>query len=281
MTRAFEWPLDPSVYIGLAALLAGHAWLAHREGAPRRRQVYFGIGVLLIWAALETPLDTLGDEYLQSAHMVQHMVLMACAPPFLLLGLTPAMARTVLGAVPRPLRYLIQPIPAQILYAATMIGWHVPPIYDLALENDTVHIVEHLSFLVVGVLFWWSLIEATSSQADRPLNPVQKLLHLFVGTLPMMAVALPLQFTPVLLYTPYASAPRVNAFLTPGVDQTVAGALMMFIDMTAMTAAGLVVFFRWFTRAQRADATRADAYADLDPGDREVLQHVLDRMGRG
>lgn len=94
----------------------------------------------------------------------------------------------------------------------------------------------------------------------------------------MMAVALPLQVTPVLLYPPYGAAPRVDGFLAPKVDQTVAGALMMFIDVAVMTTDGRIVFFRWFNRAHAADAVRADAYENLNPEDDAVLRHVLARM---
>jgi putative membrane protein len=77
-----SWPFDPTVDAGLAAMSLGYAWLARRVGAPRRNAFYFCIGLLIVWLALETPLDTLADHYLMSAHMAQHMLLMAVARHF-------------------------------------------------------------------------------------------------------------------------------------------------------------------------------------------------------
>ena len=94
-----------------------------------------------------------------TAHMAQHMLLMAIAPPFLLLGLSRSMA-AVLLRVP-PLRPLTEPVPAQAAYAAVMIGWHLPPLYSLALRDPVVHVLEHLAFLAAGTLFWWPVIRAT------------------------------------------------------------------------------------------------------------------------
>src|SRR5205823_563040 len=101
-----------------------------------------------------------GDAYLQAAHMTQHVLLLSFAPPFLLLSLTPEMARRV-AAVPG-VRALTEPVPALLLYTVGIVFWHVPPVFDGAATNDVLHVAEHLSFLLIGVLFWWPLISATS-----------------------------------------------------------------------------------------------------------------------
>jgi putative membrane protein len=255
-----EFPLDPSVYLGLVGLLLAYAWMSRGLELPRIRALYFGLGVAVIWLALETPLDTLGDEYLQAAHMVQHMLLVAFAPPLLLLGLSPEMAGRLVR-IPG-LRALTEWLPAQAIYAAVIILWHIPPVYDAALENDLLHIVEHLSFLAAGVLFWWPLILSTSAHARRPLSDPERLLYLFVGSLPMMAVALSLQFSRTLFYQAYVDAPRVLAGITPVLDQNIAGALMMLMDMSVLAVDGLVALYRWFAREQREDLARLDQLAD-------------------
>jgi putative membrane protein len=250
-----RWPLDPTVYVGLAAMTAGYTWLARTGGANWRRLVFFYLGVLTIWVALETPLHTVGDAYLQAAHMTQHLLLVSFAPPLLLLSLTPEMARRV-AAVPG-VRALTEPVPALLLYTVGIVFWHVPPVFDGAATTEAMHVAEHLSFLLIGVLFWWPLISATSSTARWRLSDPQKLVFLLFGMLPMMAVALPLQFATRPLYAPYAAAPRLNEFLSPVVDQTIAGALMMFLDMVVLVTDGLVVFFRWIHREVEGDYQRA------------------------
>lgn len=233
-------------------------------GAPRSCSLYFAAGLLVVWAALETPLDPLGDHYLQSAHMVQHMILVAVAPPLLLLGLTPAMASR-LASVPG-VRAITEPVPAMCLYAAGLIFWHIPPAYDLALSNQFVHIAEHLAFIGIGVIFWWPLIGATSSAARWPLSDGMKLIYIAAGSLPMMAVALPLQFSRTVFYATYAAAPRVLPGITPIFDQTIAGALMMAIDMAVLGLDGLVILYRWFAADEPDEEVLGEA--DRSPAQR-------------
>jgi putative membrane protein len=246
-----DWPFDPSVDAGLVTLTIGYVWLARRANATIPNAIFFGLGLLVVWVALESPLDTLADRYLQSAHMAQHMLLMCVAPPFLLLGLSPSMA-AVLLRLPL-LRRLTEPVQALVVYAAALIGWHVPLLFTLALINPLVHVVEHLVFIGAGVLFWWPMIRATGAHARRRLDEPQVILYMLAGMVPMMAVSLPLQFSRVLFYSPYASAPRLAASITPVVDQTIAGAVMMLIEMAATGIAAVIVISRWLGEAVRSD----------------------------
>src|SRR5713226_3435632 len=119
------WPLDPTVYAGLVALFLGHAWLARRaDDAQPKHTFYFGLGLLTLWVALETPIDIISDHYLDSVHMLQHVLLGFVAPPLMLLGLSPKMAGQ-LARVPF-VRAVTEPVPAQVAAAAVMIRWHLP-----------------------------------------------------------------------------------------------------------------------------------------------------------
>ncbi|MGH7904456.1 MAG: cytochrome c oxidase assembly protein, partial [Candidatus Dormibacteraceae bacterium] len=221
---------DPSVDLGLLALVLAYARLARTAGTFRRpRGVWFVAGVATVWVALESPLDPLGDGYLQSAHMVQHMLLMTVAAPLLLLGLTPPMAAWVFRL--RGVRHLTHPVFAQCAAALVVVAWHLPGPYDVALGNDAVHIVEHLSFLVAGVLYWAPLVDATSAHATTPLSQPQRLVYMLAGAFPMMGVALALQFSHELFYPAYAHVPRILPGISPLTDQIIAGAVMMVMDM--------------------------------------------------
>ena len=261
-----SWPFDLSVYAGLVALLIVYIVLERGESPGAWRLASAAAGLLTIWAALETPLDGLGDRYLQSAHMAQHMLLMAFAPPLLLLGLTPRGAGRMYRAL-GPLRALLRPLPALVIYSAAVVGWHVPAAYDLGVTNDTVHIAEHVTFLAAGLAFSWQVVPATSGAGRRALAEAWKIVYMFAGALPMMAVALPLQFSHQVFYAPYLAAPRINSFLTPVVDQNVAGAVMMTMDMGAMLVAAVVILFRWLGREVRTDLDRV-IELDRPHGDR-------------
>src|SRR5437879_12504902 len=116
------WPFDPTVYLGLVVLYLCHAWLA-RDAPDFRRthSLYFGLGLVTLWVALETPIDTISDHYLDSVHMLQHVLLGFVAPPLMLLGLSPDMAR-VLSRFPF-VSAITEPVAAQVLAAAVMIAW--------------------------------------------------------------------------------------------------------------------------------------------------------------
>ncbi len=250
-----EWPFDPTVYAGLIALSLGHTWLARGRNLPRLGSLYFGLGILCIWVALETPLDVVGDRYLDSAHMFQHVLLMVVAPPLLLLGLSREMV-AVLVRIPG-VRAVTEPVPAQVLSAAVMIAWHLPPLYEATLYSEFLHIAEHITFIAAGVLFWWPVIGATSSAARWRLSPWGRLIYLFIGTFPQDAVALALQFSRTPFYEYYTHVPRLVPGLDPLTDQTVAGAILVLFGKTSFVIAGLVIFLRWISADLRADREAA------------------------
>ena len=253
-----SWPLDPTVYLGLVVLYLGHAWLARGvDDFQRKHSLYFGLGLLTIWVALETPIDTIADHYLDSVHMLQHVLLGFVGPPLMLLGLSPGMvARLVrLPAI----RALTEPIPAQLIAGAVMIVWHLPALYDATLYSEPLHIAEHLTFIAAGLVLYWPMLQATSAHARWQMSPGAKLLYMLVATLPQDAVALALIFSRVTFYEYYAHAPRLVTSLTPLIDQTVAGALLMTLGKATMAIAAIAVFVRWFSTEHRADEASVTA----------------------
>jgi putative membrane protein len=249
------WPLDPTVYLGLVLLYLGHAWLARDLPDFRRRHsLYFGLGLFTIWVALESPIDTIADHYLDSVHMLQHVLLGFVAPPLMLLGLSRGMVARVVR-VPG-VRVLTEPIPAQLIAGAVMIGWHVPVLYDATLYSEPLHVTEHIMFIAAGLLLYWPMLEATSEYSRWRMSPVAKLIYMLAATLPQDGVALALIFSRVPFYEYYVHAPRLVPSLTPVVDQTVAGAVLMIFGKTTIAIAALAVFFRWFNSELEADRAR-------------------------
>jgi putative membrane protein len=246
------WPLDLTVYAGLLVLFLGHTLLARGAAdATRRNTVYFLAGLATLWIALETPIDTISDHYLDSVHMLQHVLLAFIAPPLMLLGLSPSMAARI-ARIPG-VRAVTEPIPAQVLSAAVMIVWHLPPLYDATLYNEGMHVVEHLMFIASGLLLFWPIIDATSGQSRWRMSPGAKLVYILIATVPQDAIALALIFSRVPFYDFYTHVPRLIEGYTALIDQTIAGAVLMIFGKVTLAIAALAIFFRWFGAEQRAD----------------------------
>ena len=246
------WPFDITVYAGLVFLYFGHAWLA--RGAPdagRRHTIYFLAGLATLWLALETPIDTISDHYLDSIHMLQHVLLGFVAPPLMLLGLSPAMVARLVR-IPG-VRMLTEPVPAQVAAAVVMVAWHLPPLYDATLYNEWLHVFEHVTFIGAGLVLFWPMLEATSAYARWQMSSGARLVYMLLATLPQDGVALALIFSRVPFYEYYTHAPRLIGGFTALIDQTIAGAVLMIFGKVTMAIAALVVFFRWFGAEHRAD----------------------------
>jgi putative membrane protein len=247
------WPFDWTVYAGLVALYLGHAWLARdAPDATPKHTLYLLAGLGALWLALETPIDTISDHYLDSVHMLQHVLLGFVAPPLMLLGLSPSMVARLVR-IPG-LRLVTEPVPAQLLAGVTMIAWHIPALYEATLYNEfPLHVFEHLTFIGAGLLLYWPILEATSAHARWRMSTPAKLVYMLLATLPQDGVALALIFSRVPFYEYYTRAPRVIEGYTALIDQTIAGAVLMIFGKITLAVAALAIFFRWFGGEQRAD----------------------------
>jgi cytochrome c oxidase assembly factor CtaG len=246
------WPLDPTVDAGLLLLGLGYAALARgRSDIGRRRSLFFVAGLLTIWVALETPIDVISDHYLQSVHMFQHVLIGLVAPPLLLLSLSPSMVATLLRTP--GLKALTEPIPAQLIFAVVMGGWHLPFFYNLTLHSEGAHVFEHLTFMAGGSLFWWPVVGVTSAGAGWRLGEMGRVLYLVFGTVPADTVAVILMFARVPFYSFYLSAPRLVPGIDPLTDQVLAGVVLMAVGKLSYLVAILDLFFGWLARARAAE----------------------------
>ena len=234
------WVFEPSVLGGVVLTALAYlvlALLAGRRGRPPGlgQIAAFMLGLLWLLLALLPPLDLLADGYLLSAHMLQHLLLLAAVPPLVLLGLPRWVWRVVVATRPGDLteRLLGQPLVAFVLYTAVLAVWHLPPYYDAALNDERVHSVEHLCFLLAATTFWWVAL-APLPERDR-LGPLGRVLYLFAAGIPNTVVAAALTFAPQPLYAPYVAPAdprgllpliRQGWGLTALADQQLAGVLM-------------------------------------------------------
>ena len=259
-----EWHGHPSVIIGLLALTGAYLLavgpLRWRFGVERRPGAWsvasFLTGVVVIFVALLSPLHELGDSYLFSAHMVQHLLLMLVAPPLLLLGTPGWLLRPALAA-PRTLhitRFLTSPVMAFVAFNVVLVLWHLPPLYGLALRERGIHILEHLMFISAAVIMWWPVLSPLS-QAPRASYPMQMLYLFVIPTVPAILGAM-ITFANSVLYDWYAEAPRVWE-ISAHTDQQVGGIIMWVPGGLAFLLTLIVVFLIWSGEEERHTRRRS------------------------
>ena len=250
------WPFDPTVYAGLLLLGLGYGALARGRGDIGRRQsLVFIAGALTIWVALETPIDIISDHYLQSVHMFQHVLIGLVAPPLLLLSLSPTMVASLLR-IPG-LKPLTEPVPAQLIFAIVMGGWHLPLLYNLTVHSEGVHVFEHLTFMAAGALFWWPVVGVTSAAASWRLGEVGRVFYMVFGTVPADTVAVILMFARVPFYSFYVGMPRLLPGIDPLTDQVLAGVVLMTVGKLSSLVAIIDIFFGWLARARATETLTA------------------------
>ncbi len=250
-----RWTIHWSTVIGLAALAALYLWRARSApataGARRSpsggQRFAFFAGLVAIFAALNGPLHDLSDAFLFSAHMVQHLVLTLLVPPLLIAGtpgwmLRPALRRPVVGAAAR---WLTRPTRCFVLFNLTLIIWHLPPAYNLALAHHPVHIVQHLTFMAASVLMWWPFLSPLP-ELPRLAYPGQ-MLYCFLMSIPMQLVSVYIVYADHALYPAYASAPRMWG-ISPMMDQQLGGLIMWIPGGLFFYGVASVVFFKWAAR---------------------------------
>jgi putative membrane protein len=240
-----SWTLDPlqlATPLTLAALYAGRVRRLRRRGTavPRWRTLLFGAGIVLLVAAVASPVAAVAEQRLFSAHMLQHLVLGDLAPLALLGGLTGPIVRPLLAlpAVIR-LRALAHPLVALPLWAVNLYAWHLPFLYEGALRHSSVHALEHLAFFAAGALMWMPVLETLPAPAW--FGSAAKMGY--VGAVRGVETVLANVFL-------WAGGPFYRLYersgdfwgISPGNDQVLAGSIML-IEGSLVTMAALAWLF--------------------------------------
>lgn len=190
---AMAWHLDVPIILALTVAVAAYATAVsavnvHHSGNrwPRPRSVFFALGIGALGLALLSPIDTLSDDLL-SVHMLQHLLLVAVAPPLLAASGIGTLALRAASRTNRD-RYLLPFLHSRLVSALTfpVVGWlalpavmwgsHLSQLYNLALVDDGIHAVEHLLYFAAASLFWWPLL--SPDPLPRRLHPGAKMLAL-------------------------------------------------------------------------------------------------------
>jgi putative membrane protein len=199
----------------------------------------------MIVAVLNTPIETIALHYLLSIHLLQNVVLAEWAPGLLALSVAPALGR----------RFQPQPLLVLPLWLATYFAWHVPAAYDFALRHQTsVLHLEHLSYLVTGVLMWWPIVHGRISTG-------LKALYTFAAFVLASPLGLLLALLPRAVYDFYVDAPRLWG-LNALTDQQIAGATMAAEQAVVFFAVFAVLFLRFLQEEQAVGLTAPSRFRE-------------------
>jgi cytochrome c oxidase assembly factor CtaG len=242
-----RWTFDP-LQLGMIGVLAvayaRRTATLHARGhpVPRVRIALFASGLGLLLLAVASPVHELAEEYL-AFHMLQHVVLGDLAPLLVLCGLTGPLLRPLLalGPVGR-LRVLANPVVGFAVWAAILLTWHLPLLYDAAVRHESVHALEHVSFFAAGIAVWLPVVETLP--APEWFGTGAKLVYV-VGVRSVESllgnVLLWVAGTP--LYGVYVR-PHDLIAVSPSTDQSLAGAVMLVEGMLVTLPLLAVLFLR-------------------------------------
>jgi cytochrome c oxidase assembly factor CtaG len=250
------------------------------RGVGLKETAAFSAGWLALLTALASPLHE-WSEALFAAHMVQHELIMVIAAPLVAMG-APLIA--TLWALPRSWRrrcadglrmgrrvpglsWMIAPGAAFCLHAFALWAWHIPSLYEAALDHNALHTLQHLSFFGTAVLFWWTVARGQYRYGGYGAS----VLYVFGTAAQSGVLGALLTFSERLWYTPYSyGAAEWN--LTAIQDQQLAGLVMWIPASLIFTAAGLVFLAMWLSESKR----RTLHYASIPFYVEELIERVPD-----
>jgi len=269
------WQIEPvvatSCLVALLLFAQGFARLRRRgrsDHASWDRAALFVLAVVLVFLALDSPLDVAADDYLLSAHMLEHVVigdlaiaiaLFAVRGP-LIFFLLPAPVLSSLGhskPLRRLLHWLTGPWVAVPLWAVTLWAWHIPRFYDFAATHDSVHQLEHLSFMVTGVLVWNLLIDPARTRRLAVPGRIALAVCLFLLADPVMGALLDGRAS----YPHYADQPQRLLGLSPQADQHLAAVVMLGDQLLTLGTCAIVLLSLQLRSVTVAPDERASAAA--------------------
>ena len=233
----------------VAVLVAAYALAARRHRPSRGRIACFAGAVALLLAATVTPLATLALHYLLSAHLVQNVALAEWIPLLLVASVPPGLAASL--ARLRTVRLLTSPFVALPLWLAAYAAWHIPALYDAALRQHELLHLEHLTYLVTGVLLWWPVLQ----ENPWTLTDGARCAYLFTAFVFASPLGLLLALLPSPVYEFYEDAPRIWD-LTALADQQIAGIAMAVSEAIVFFTAFTVFFVRFMGQEDRDEGMR-------------------------
>lgn len=268
-----DWHLHPDVLLLVIGMLAAY-WYAQavwRHRVPdadplnKTQVALFCSGVFVIYMAAGSPIHDIGENYLLSMHMTQHMLFTLVAPPLLLAGIPTWVYRELLtGPRIKPVaNVVLHPLVAIFTFNMLLVLTHLPHVVDFALTHHWFHFVVHAGLVFTAVQMWWCVI--TNVPGLPHLTYPYQMAYLFVQSLLPAVVGSFITFSGSAVYEHYAAAPRIWG-LTAVEDQQAGAFVMKVIGSLILWGFIAVAFFRWYaeeTARDREDLRWEDVEGEL------------------
>jgi putative membrane protein len=258
-----HWNVSLPVLLPIALFAGIYIWRfrqaraeAGGRGAGWPQAIAFAGCIFVLLVAVVSPIDRLGEEYLFSAHMVQHILLGDLAPLLLLLSLSRVIMRPAtrrLHKIERKLGRFAHPAFFIVAWLALVYVWHIPALYNAALEHPMLHGLEHATFFTAGTLLWWPLIQPVPMR--HRLEGLQGLLYVFAAKASLGVLGLYLTWSHHAAYDYYNHVPRIWD-LTAVSDQNVGGAIMMVEQALVLMLVFCLLFVKMLTQSEEAERRR-------------------------
>jgi putative membrane protein len=232
-------------YVYMVRVIGPHAVGVGRSPVSRRQWCYFGAAMLMLWAASDWPVHDLGEQYLYSAHMLQHMMLSYFLPPLALLATPAWLLRALIGSgrLYGAVRWLCRPIAAGVIFNLAVMVTHVPGIVNASIGNGPLHYGLHLLVVTTSLLMWMPVVGPLE---EFHLGPAGKSIYLFLQSVVPTVPAGWLVFAEGVVYKPYGEQPVRVWGISPTDDQQLAGAIMKIGGGMFLWAIVIYVFFTKF-----------------------------------
>ncbi len=273
------WDLRPEVLLVLGTMLLLYClgWWRIRSRNPQSklatkwRLASYLSGIFLVAAMLLSPVDALSGQ-LFFMHMTQHMVMITFAAPLLWLGNPFPIS---MWALPKPINKLISrlissnsllrplfvgitsPGVSWFIFLAVYLGWHDPNLYNSALYHDRVHDLQHVTFFLAALLYWWPIFDGAPKFQKRMSTPA-RLAYLLGVIPPTMAAGIVIATSPVLIYTYYDSVPNIWG-MDKLYDQAMAGAIMWIPGNEMQVQVAVILLYRWLSYDAKQEQKRSMA----------------------
>jgi putative membrane protein len=270
---ALTWGPHPDVWLLVIVLVAGYfgaiRFLSQgrvpidEEPATQTQKLFYLSGVVMLWIGADWPLHELSEDFLFSAHMVQHTLFSLVAPPLLLLGMPAWMLRRILATLKleRAFRLLTRPLIALLLFNVVIVVTHMPTVVDAAVGSEPLHFLVHTVLFSSSVLMWWPVVDPLPEL--KRLSEPAKMLYLFLQSIVPTVPASFLTFSEGVLYESYAGFPRLWG-IDVVTDQRMAGLLMKIGGGLLLWLAIAILFFRWNANEERQEEVEEVTWDDFE-----------------